>query len=88
MSMKKAVIINGNVDNIIICSDEGIKGMSFPIGTTIWDIGQYPVHIGDEFEDGTFYRDGEPLEPDPSDEDRIDEINELLSVLLGGGSNE
>ena len=86
--IKKAVITNNTVENIIVCNDNGIAGMQFPLGTILWDCGQYDVHIGDAFEDGIFSRDGEPLEPEPTDGDRIDELQELLNALLGGEEDE
>lgn len=83
MSMKKAVIQNNTVTNIIECSDEGLKGLRFPVGTTIWDCGQYSVAIGDEFHDGVFTRDGEPLEAQPTEQNQIDQLRYEMDVLLG-----
>ena len=83
MSMTKAIINNGKVTNLIVCSDEGLIGMTFPADTTVWDCGQYPVRIGDDFENGVFSRDGEPLDPSPTEIDRIDELQSLLETLLG-----
>lgn len=85
MSMKKAVIRDGIVENIIECSDEGLKGLRFPIGTTVWDCGQYPVAIGDGFSDGTFSRDGQPLTATPTEQQQIDELRLQLDALLGTG---
>ena len=83
MGMKKAVIRDGVVENIIECSDEGLKGLRFPIGTTVWDCGQYPVAIGDGFSDGTFSRDGQPLTATPTEQQQIDELRLQLDALLG-----
>lgn len=83
MSMKKAVIQNNTVTNIIECSDEGLKGLRFPVGTIVWDCGQYAVAIGDSFQDGVFSRDGEPLEPQPTEQDQINQLRHELDVLLG-----
>ena len=83
MSMKKAVIQNGVVVNIIECSDEGLKGLRFPLGTTVWDCGQYPVAIGDGFSDGTFSRDGQPVAANPTEQQQIDELRVQLDALLG-----
>ena len=86
--IKKAVITNNIVENIIVCNDNGISGMSFPLGTILWDCGQYDVQIGDTFEDGVFSRNGEELEPQPTDADRIDELIDVINALLGGEENE
>lgn len=85
MGMKKAVIRDGAVENIIECSDEGLKGLRFPIGTTVWDCGQYPVAIGDGFSDGVFSRDGQPLTATPTEQQQIDELRLQLDALLGTG---
>ena len=65
-----------------------MRGMTFPLGTTVWDCGQFDVQIGDTFEDGIFSRNGEPLEPVPTDADRIEELQEMLNALLGGEDDE
>lgn len=85
MGMKKAVIRDGAVENIIECSDEGLKGLRFPIGTTVWDCGQYPVAIGDGFSDGVFSRGGQPLTPLITEQQQIDELRLQLDALLGTG---
>ena len=81
MSMKKAIIENGKVVNIIECSDEGLKGLRFPAGQIVWDCGQYPVAIGDDFADGVFTREGEPLPPIPTIEQKLAEIQGEISDM-------
>ena len=81
--MKKAVIQDGVVQNIIECSDEGLKGLRFPLGTTVWDCGVYPVAIGDQFSDGVFSRDGNPLSPVVTVQQQVDELSAQLDALLG-----
>ena len=83
MSMKKAVIENNIVINIIECSDEGLKGLQFPLGQTVWDCGQYPVAIGDNFEDGVFSRDEENLSPMLTVQDQINELQSIVDIMLG-----
>ena len=83
MSMKKAVIENSIVVNIIECSDEGLSGLRFPLGQTVWDCGQYAVAIGDSFADGVFSRDGEPLEAVPTEQQQINELRTVIDALLG-----
>lgn len=85
MGMKKAVIRDGVVENIIECTDEGLKGLRFPIGTTVWDCGQYPVAIGDGFSDGVFSRDGQPLTATPTEQQQIAALQLQLDALLGTG---
>ncbi len=88
MSMKKAIITNNTVDNVIVCSDEGLQGMTFPLGTTVWDCGQYEVQIGDTFDNGVFSRNGVPLEPIKTAEERLAELENMLIALLGGEEDE
>lgn len=76
--MRKAVIENGIVKNIIEGSDEGIKGMRFPLGITVWDCGTYPVALGDRWENGRFYRDEDELAPVPTPEQEIAQLKDQL----------
>ena len=85
MSMKKAVIENNKVVNIIECSDEGLKGLQFPIGQLVWDCGQYAVAIGDDFEDGVFSRGNENISPILTVQDQINELQGIIDIMLGTG---
>ena len=75
MSIRKAVIENGTVINIIECSEEGLRGMQFPLGQIVWDCGQYSVAIGDSFEDGVFSRNGESISPAVTMQQQINELS-------------
>ena len=54
--MNYAVIENGIVSNLIWLHP--MNASEFPEGVSIGDI---PVQIGDTYEDGVFYRDGEKV---------------------------
>ena len=84
MGMRKAVIDQetGKVINIIECSDEGLRGLQFPLWQLVWDCSQYPVGIGDDFLDGIFTRDGGPLEPLKTVEQQLAELELVLSAKL------
>ena len=84
---KKAVIANNKVINIIEYSEYGIGGLQFPLGQTLWDCTDVPVAIGDDFEDGVFSRDGQPVEPMPSADQRISELEATMNALLGVSNN-
>ena len=89
--MKKAIIENGKVINIIECSDEGLKGLRFPLGQLVWDCNNYPVAIGDDFNDGVFTRSGEGLEAAITEtqmigqlNEKVRELEEVIDVMLEG----
>ena len=77
--MAKKVIIalnensmnSGIVDNIIEISSDSAISFKLPKNHILWDCGQYPVAIGDEWSDGVFTRDGESLTPIPTAEQEI-----------------
>lgn len=89
--MRKAIILlddgslqKGEVINIIeMTSNSGI-GLRLPEGQTIWDCGQYPVAIGDRWENGRYSRDGEELETIPTADQKINELQAEMDALLGG----
>jgi hypothetical protein len=82
--MKKAVINieSKEVENIIEYADRGVA-MRLPLGYTVYDCTQFDVQIGDTFEDGVFYRDGEPVEYKPSDAERLALLEAELAALAG-----
>lgn len=82
--MKKAVIntITKEVENIIEYADRGVA-IRLPIGYTVYDCTQYDVQIGDTFEGGTFYREGEPVEYKPSDAERLAQLEAEMNALMG-----
>lgn len=76
---------SGIVENIIEISTDSAIGFQLPANHTLWDCGQYPVAIGDEWNDGVFSRNGEPLTPIPTNEEQIADIQAQLDALLLGG---
>lgn len=73
----------GSVANIIEIASDTALGINLPLDQLSWDCGQYPVAIGDRWEDGVFSRDGGPLAPVPTDAQRIAELAEENRVLKG-----
>lgn len=69
--MRKAVIKDNKVINIIETDENGIQGLIMPEDQTLWDCTQYAVAIGDTFNDGRFYHESEPAEYVPSDTEKI-----------------
>lgn len=81
---KKAIIENGKVINMIEYGERGIGGLRLPLGQVLWDCTDVPAAIGDDFKDGLFTRNGEPVEQQPSAEQRIAELEATLEALTGG----
>lgn len=82
--MKKAVInmISHEVENIIEYADRGVA-LRLPIGYTIYDCSNVNVQIGDTLEDGAFYRNGEPVEIQLTDAQRMEQIEAAFAALAG-----
>ncbi len=82
--MKKAVINNSTseVENIIEYADRGFA-IRLPIGYMVYDCSYVDVQIGDTFEDGVFYRDGQPVESIPTEDQRLTAVEESLAALAG-----
>ena len=82
--MKKAVINieSKEVENIIEYADRGVA-MRLPLGYTVYDCTQYDVQIGDTFEDGVFYRDGEPIDYKLTDAERLAQLELEMAILAG-----
>ena len=73
----------GTVCNIIEIASDTAIGITLPLDQLSWDCGQYPVAIGDRWEDGVFSRDGGPLAPVPTDAEKIAELEAQMAALLG-----
>lgn len=82
--MKKAVINNSTseVENIIEYADRGVA-IRLPLGYSVYDCSYVDVQIGDTFEDGVFYRDGQPVESIPTEDQRLTAVEESLAALAG-----
>ena len=79
--MKKAIIFldggsmtSGSVANIIEITEEAALGFVLPDNTLMWDCEQYPVAIGDDWNDGVFTREGAALIPLPTVEQQLAEV--------------
>ena len=81
--MRKAVIENNKVVNILEFTENSSVGFRLPLDQTLYDCGQYPVQIGDDFKDGVYSRDGQPLTPVPTDAQKIADLEAQLNALLG-----
>ena len=82
--MRKAVILSGEVINLIEYTDNSPVGLRLPKNHFVYDCGQYPVQVGDTFENGVFSRAGEPISPIPSPEQRITALEEENLSLTEG----
>lgn len=82
--MKKAIINNSTseVENIIEYADRGVA-IRLPLGYSVYDCSYVDVQIGDTFEDGVFYRDGQPVESIPTEDQRLTAVEESLAALAG-----
>ena len=84
--MKQAIITlaegsmtSGKVSNIIEITQEAALGFVLPDNTLMWDCGQYPVAIGDDWNDGIFTREGAALMPVPTVEQQLAGVQAQLS---------
>lgn len=84
--MKQAIIsladgsmTSGKVSNIIEITSEAALGFVLPDNTLMWDCGQYPVAIGDDWNDGVFTREGAALTPVPTVEQQLAETKSQLA---------
>lgn len=71
----------GAVCNIIEIASDTAMGITLPLEQLSWDCGQYPVAIGDRWEDGVFSRDSGPLVPVPTDAEKIAELEAEKKLL-------
>ncbi|MEA5136432.1 MAG: hypothetical protein VB035_09895 [Candidatus Fimivivens sp.] len=84
--MKQAIIsladgsmTTGKVSNIIEITQEAALGFVLPDNSLLWDCGQYPVAIGDDWNDGVFTREGATLIPLPTVEQQVSQVRAGLS---------
>ena len=80
ISLAEGSMSQGRVGNIIEITQEAAMGFVLPDNTLMWDCGQYPVAIGDDWRDGVFTREGGELTPLPSVGQQLEE---LKSFVLG-----
>ena len=82
--MRKAVINNSTneVENIIEYADRGVA-IRLPLGYVVYDCTNVAVQIGDAFDNGTFYRNGEPVETQLTDAQRLAQMEAAFAALAG-----
>ena len=82
--MKKAVInkSTNEVENIIEYADRGVA-IRLPLGYIVYDCTNVEVQIGDTFEDGAFYRNGEPVDTQLTDAQRLAQMEAAFAALAG-----
>ena len=78
-------LINDNkIKNTIVCDNyeiaNQIAGVTYGDNAFAVDTTLYPVSIGDDYIDGLFYRDGELIKRNPTEEERIIALNEQLTA--------
>lgn len=69
--MKYAVVRNNTVDNVIECNGLTVQGLAKVMNCMLIACENYAVAVGDTYDNGVFYRDGEPLERIPSTDERV-----------------
>lgn len=88
MSRKAIIALNdgsktqGKVENIIEITAQAAIGFKLPQGRLLWDCGQYPVAIGDDWNDGVFSREGGELVPVPTAEQKIAELEDTTNGVI------
>ena len=79
-----SLINEDKIKNTIVCDSYEVANQiakitygdnAFAVDTTL-----YPVNIGDDYINGLFYRDGELIERNPTEEERITELNNQLTA--------
>ena len=82
--MRKAVInkSTNEVENIIEYADRGVA-LRLPLGYVVYDCTNVDVQIGDTFDNGAFYRNGEPVETQLTDAQRLAQMEAAFAALAG-----
>lgn len=82
--MKKAVInkSTNEVENIIEYADRGVA-IRLPLGYIVYDCTNVAVQIGDTFDNGAFYRNGEPVETQLTDAQKLAQMEAAFAALAG-----
>ena len=79
-----SLINEDKIKNTIACDNYEVANQiakitygdnAFAVDTTL-----YPVNIGDDYINALFYRDGELIERNPTEEERIIELNNQLTA--------
>lgn len=74
------------VVNVIEYTEDVAFQLHFPDNFTSRDCTNYPVCIGDDFDEltETFTRDGAPIEREMSEAERIEQLEAVIAALVGG----
>lgn len=79
-----SLINNNKIQNTIVCDNyetaNQIARITYGDNAIAIDTTLYPVSIGDDYIDGVFYRDGEIINRNLTEEERIAELNEQLTA--------
>lgn len=84
IALNEGGMTSGIVDNIIEITADAAIGLKLPKNHILWDCAQYPVAIGDEWNDGVFTREGEPLTPIPTINEQMADLQAQIDALLLG----
>ena len=75
----------GTVDNIIDFAADTAVGLTLPLDRLSWDCGQFPVAIGDRWEDGIFSRPNRTL--DEARAEKISQLSAVCNTLIVAGAD-
>lgn len=92
--MRYAAVRNNVVDNVIECDGLAVQKLAPVMNCLLVPATAYPVAAGDTYENGVFYRNGEPLERIPSTDEKVaalendgqtskDRLSSIESAILG-----
>ena len=80
-----ALIADGKIKDIVVCDDYNVANQIAQNvhgqGATAADVTHYALEVGDEYDNGKFYRDGKEIQPLPSVEDKLNELNAAAESL-------
>ena len=83
--MRYAAVRNNVVDNVIECDGLAVQKLAPVMNCLLVPATAYPVAAGDTYDNGVFYRNGEPLERIPSTDERVAQLqaeNAQLTAVL------
>ena len=76
---------SGVVCNIIEVTADTALGITLPLDQLSWDCGQFPVAIGDRWEDGVFSRPNRTL--DEARAEKISQLSAVCNALIVAGAD-
>ena len=87
ITLNENSMTSGIVNNVIESSGDSAFGITLPLNEMTWACDNFDVAIGDEWNDGVFTRNGEPLTPIPTVDEQMAELQAQLDALLLGGES-